>query len=418
MNIPQRCDVVVIGGGPAGALAATFLSRSGHHVVVLDRQHFPRTTVGESLIPDVWKYCDAAGVTERILAEGFVRKAGGLVEWNGEMRTLSFRDFGYTRPALHVERDSFDAILLDHAGSQGAEVHQGITVTRVETAGDGEPVRVEFRPTGSEQLNQIECRYVVDASGQNALLARQAGSRQLDEAFRFMSIWGYFENANYLAVDGSVHSAAEVTEIAPSTYVTNIPDLGDWGWCWHIALRRNTSVGLIVPVDAVKGMRDEKESWEQFYLAQCARLPRLAQLLAPGRYIPGSVRIIRNYSYRSEQLAGPGYYLIGDAAGFLDPIFSVGVVLAMHGAYAAAWAIDQSLREPQRAADYRAIFADQLKGRMEVSRALALPGYQCSEQANRLAQDIVKLTDKQAQALMQAASRATARPHNFDALLA
>ena len=118
-TVPESCDVVVIGGGPAGSLAATYLAGNGYSVALFERQKHPRYQVGESLLPDVWKYCDAAGATDAIAAEGFLRKAGGSVDWNGEMRRLSFGDFGYTRPALHVERDRFDQILFERARASG-----------------------------------------------------------------------------------------------------------------------------------------------------------------------------------------------------------------------------------------------------------------------------------------------------------
>src|SRR5882672_6981569 len=114
MRIPTQCDVVVIGGGPAGSLAATYLCQAGYQVVLFDKQKHPRYQVGESLIPDFWKYCDEAGVSKKIVDEGFLPKAGGTVDWHGAIHRVAFKDFGYTRPALHIERDRFDLILLDH----------------------------------------------------------------------------------------------------------------------------------------------------------------------------------------------------------------------------------------------------------------------------------------------------------------
>ncbi|HTP45714.1 MAG TPA: tryptophan 7-halogenase, partial [Casimicrobiaceae bacterium] len=126
--VPEFCDVAVIGGGPAGSLAASFLAGKGYSVALFERQKHPRYNVGESLLPDIWKYCDAAGVADAIVSEGFVRKAGGSVDWKGEMRRLSFSDFGYTRPALHVERDRFDHILLERARASGAWIGEEIAV--------------------------------------------------------------------------------------------------------------------------------------------------------------------------------------------------------------------------------------------------------------------------------------------------
>ena len=294
MTPPLSCDVVVIGGGPGGALTATYLTQAGYDVVLLEKHSFPRYAVGESLIPDFWKYCDAAGVSQRILEEGFVRKAGGTIDWNGETRRVAFSDFGYTRPALHVERDRFDAILLEHAASQGVQVYTESAVVGAEFGTQGEGAKVNYRLVDNGQTGAIRCRYVVDASGQNAVVGRQLGLRVMDAAFRFMSIWGYFHNSDYLAADGQIYPAASVTEIPPTTYVTNLPDLGDWGWSWHIMLRDATSVGLIVPVDVIRSHRQAEGDWERFFLAQCARLPRLSRLLTPAKFIPSSVRMIRN----------------------------------------------------------------------------------------------------------------------------
>lgn len=412
------CDVVVIGGGPGGALAATYLCQAGYQVILLEKQPFPRYAVGESLIPDFWKYCDAANVSQRILEEGFVQKAGGIIDWNGETQKVAFADFGYTRPALHVERDRFDAILLEHAATQGAQVFTEIAVVGVQCGEQGEEPTVQYRCLKDGNSGVIRCRYVVDASGQNAVVGRQLGLRVMDQDFRFMSVWGYFRNSDYLAADGCSYPAGMVTTVAPTTYVTNLPDWGDWGWSWHIMLRRQTSVGLILPVDSIRTARPAEGDWEAFFLEQCSRLPRLKRLLAPADFVRGSVRMIRNYSYLSSQVAGPGYFLIGDAAGFVDPIFSVGIVLAMYSAYAAAWAIDGCMQEPARVADYQAMYTDQIQGRLEMGRALALPGYRGGASANQQAQQIVGLTSDQAQTLMRAASTVTARPTNFETLLA
>ncbi|HVP88976.1 MAG TPA: FAD-dependent oxidoreductase, partial [Casimicrobiaceae bacterium] len=167
--VPASCDIVVIGGGPAGSLAATFLADKGYSVALFERQKHPRYQVGESLLPDIWKYCDAAGVTDAIANEGFIRKAGGSVDWNGEMRRLSFSDFGYTRPALHVERDRFDQILLERARTRGAYIAEEVAVLEADfsRADDvASEVEVSYRPVGEDKASRIRCRCVLDASGQ------------------------------------------------------------------------------------------------------------------------------------------------------------------------------------------------------------------------------------------------------------
>lgn len=411
MSIPEQCDVVVIGGGPAGSIAATLLAQKGYEVVLLERERHPRYRVGESLIPHFWKYCDMVGVSEKIEADGFIQKAGGTTVWNGIVRQMAFKDFGYGRPALHVERDRFDQILLEHAASQGVQVHEEVAVIRAEV---GDRPGVQYRRTGDDGVGEISCRYVIDATGQNAVIGKQLGIRYIDEQFRFMSIWGYFDDARYLALDGKAYSFDKLRETPPTTFVSSLDELGDWGWLWHIPLRQSTSVGIVVPsaqMQAAKG----QGALEEYYRRTCAKLPYLNRLLEEAKFREGSLRVIRDYSYRTTQFAGSGFYLIGDAAAFVDPIFSVGIVLAMYSAYLAAWSIDRSLQTPASATRNQAIFSGQLKGRIEVSRSLALPRYGFGGNASEKARSVVHFESALEQELMYVVSTMTTRNENvFD----
>ncbi|MFV2000272.1 MAG: NAD(P)/FAD-dependent oxidoreductase [Acidimicrobiia bacterium] len=416
MRIPSAADVVVIGGGPAGSLASTLLTKKGHDVVLFEKQRHPRPQVGESLIPDFWKYADLMGVTEKLVAEGFLSKAGALISWDGQYRAHTFSDFGYTRTALHVERDRFDQILFEHAASEGVNVFEETTVRHLEFFVDeetgAEHAIVEVQTPGDEPTS-IRCRYVVDASGQAAVVGRQLGIRRIDDAFRFLSLWGYWDGSRYLDLDGTAHSEEDLGEVRPVTFLTSIDEAGDSGWAWQIPLRDETSVGLVLPLDLVKRARRDGESWSDYYERKCREIPILGDLLKGATLRPDSVASIRDYSHQSTALAGPGWFLAGDASGFVDPIFSVGVVLAMYGAAAAAWATDRILAHPEQADWIRDMFSRQLYGRVEVARSLALPRYRGEEDVTDLARATLALERSAVKDIMYAVSEFTTRSDNW-----
>lgn len=415
MSIPQQCDVVVVGGGPAGSLTATLLAQKGHDVVVLEKQHHPREKVGESLIPDFWKYMDLMGVTDKILAENFISKAGGMVHWQGRTLAHAFKAFGYDRPAMHVERPRFDEILFEHAASQGAKTFEGVAVTGADTGTDPATGRdfahVKYRTDAGTDV--IEARYVVDASGQNAVMGRQLGIRHMDDAFKYLSVWGYFENTRYLSLDGKARNHDQWQEHAPVTYVTNIKDTGDDGWCWFILLRDRTSVGLVLPREKVKTARNDGETWEQYFERRSREVPVVKDLLEGATLIPNSTASIADYSFQTDSLAGPGWVMAGDAAGFVDPIFSVGVVLALYSGSAAAWAVDRCLTKPEAAKGTLAIFERQLKGRYEIARSLALPQYRSDGVVSEVAKQAIQMERSELQQLMYVVSSLTTRTDNW-----
>ena len=417
MSIPRSADVVVIGGGPAGSLASTVLCHKGHDVVMVEKQRHPRPQVGESLIPDFWKYADLMGVTEKLLDEGFLSKSGALIAWDGQYRAHSFTDFGYSKRAMHVERDRFDQILFEHAVSEGVQAFEDVTVTGAEFAVDESTGRESASVTvklGNGDVESIQCRYVIDASGQAAVLGRQLGIRSIDDAFRYLSIWGYWENSRYLDLDGRVHDNSELAEAKPVTFVNSLSEAGDEGWSWHITLREETSIGIILPLELVKTARDENESWDDYYERRVRGVPVLGDLVREATLRPGSVKSIRDYSHQSSAVAGPGWFLIGDAAGFVDPIFSVGVVLALYGAATAAWATDRALTHPDHADRVRDMFTRQLTGRIEVARSLSLPRYSGGGgEVTDLARKTLELERSAVKDIMYAVSEFTTRSDNW-----
>src|SRR5437588_6728188 len=158
MSIPAKADILVVGGGPAGSAAATQLARRGYEVVLIDRVQHPRETVGESILPSAWKYFDLLGVTERVEREGFVKKAGGVVDWENEVTQISFRDFDYDRPGLHVERAALDHLLLDNARQAGVQVFENIKAESFAMHGEHD-VEARLLDADSKEKTTVRCRF-------------------------------------------------------------------------------------------------------------------------------------------------------------------------------------------------------------------------------------------------------------------
>jgi flavin-dependent dehydrogenase len=372
MSLPDKVDVLVVGGGPAGSTAAGQLAVLGYDVVLIDKQHHPRETVGESVLPSAWKYFDLLGVTPQIEQCGFVRKAGGIVAWGEQITQISFSDFAYDRPGLHVERDEMDHVLLRHARSRGVRVFEGYRAGAVLTdLAGGATVAV----TGNDERGKINCRYLIDATGQGSLMARQLGCRRTNPEYRFVALWGYFHDSRFVDPNGVARPFSDLAAHAPVTFVTR---LGDWGWSWHIPMKQNTSVGLVIPIDDYKRDSPAFPTLEDYFLATCRGAGYLGDLLDGATLTNGGVRMMRDFSYVSETLAGPGFLITGDAAGFVDPIFSIGFAIAMYSGNIAAWTVDRSLRRPAQAVSTRAVFEKQMQGRYQLAHTMALPGIEAA----------------------------------------
>ncbi|MEX1362537.1 MAG: NAD(P)/FAD-dependent oxidoreductase, partial [Nannocystaceae bacterium] len=369
--IPTSADVVVIGGGPAGSTTANLLAERGYDVVLLEQARHPRPTVGESVLPHMWKYADTLGVTKDIEDAGFLLKSGGLTIWNGEIRQALLSDFGFDRPGMHVERDRFDKILLDGAARRGARVYEEVRVTRAHLE-DETNRGVSWEDKSSGERGRTRCKVIVDGSGQAAVIANQSRFRAFDPDLRFVCIWGYFSDSAYVSHGGFIRPFDErwQRDRRPMTFASSV---GNWGWCWHLVQRDHTSVGLVLAPEDALAFKARPGGLEERFLAALREIPGISLLLESARLVPDSIRAIRDFAYRPTQLCGDGWYLVGDASSFVDPINGAGVLVAFYTGSFAAWAVASTLERPDKEHYYRELFDAQVRQRVSLYRISALP---------------------------------------------
>ncbi|OOG65493.1 hydroxylase [Rhodanobacter sp. B04] len=328
----EQCDVAVIGGGPGGSTAAALLARRGYKVIALEKAHHPRFHIGESLLPMNLPVFERLGVLDKVRALG-VFKPGADFEADNERgyNTYAFaRAIGQSPPhAYQVWRQDFDQMLYQHARECGADAREGHEVVRVEQRGLRE-TWLDVK-TDDGRSYGIEARYLVDASGRDALLSTKNKLRRKNDQHQSAAIFGHFRGAEY----------------RPGEDAGNISIYSfEHGWMWMIPLPDGVmSVGAVCRPDYLK---QRKGRTVEFLLDTLKLSPALWRRVEQAELVGNEVRVTGNYSYDSTQMGGPGWVLVGDAFAFLDPVFSSGVYLAMSGAEQAAAVVDQSLREPKR----------------------------------------------------------------------
>jgi FAD-dependent halogenase len=328
----ETVDVVVVGGGPGGSTAATLLAKRGHRVVLLEKETFPRYQIGESLLPStVHGIGRMLGVTEELEKASFMVKRGGSFRWGTNPVPWNFlfavapELSGPTSYAYQVERMKFDDILLRNAARNGVDVRENSAVTEV--LGDDERVRGVRLADGRE----IHATFVVDASGNRSRIHQGVrGERIYSDFFRNIALFGYFEGGKRLPApdSGNILCAAF-----------------DEGWIWYIPLSDTlTSVGAVISREHAARLRGDQEQALLGFVDRCEIVRGFladATRVTEGTY--GEIRTRKDYSYTNSTFHRPGMVLVGDAACFIDPVFSTGVHLATYAGLLAARSINSVL---------------------------------------------------------------------------
>lgn len=348
-------DVVVIGGGPGGSTTATMLARQGWQVLLLERERFPRDHIGESLLPASIPVLEELGVLPAVQEAGFLRKWGATMVWGTDKTPWSwyFRETNQRYPhSYQVWRPQFDQLLLHNSRVHGVEVREGHQVVDV-LLEDGRACGVRYTADGAPGM--ARAHFVVDASGQGALLGHKLQLRRWDPFFQNLAVYGYFAGAQRLP-------APDDTNI----FIESYPH----GWFWHIPLHMGwTSTGAVV--DSRTGQEGIRHTGPlRFLLDQVAQAPHTAQMLGEAQLVYGPF-VIRDWSYISDEVVGDGYILVGDAACFVDPLFSSGVHLALMAGVLAAAYVTTVLKEPSMQAAAGRVYKEMYYKEYDHFRAMA-----------------------------------------------
>jgi flavin-dependent dehydrogenase len=349
MNPEHNFDVIVIGGGPAGSSISSILAREGVRVVLFEKEEFPRHHIGESLMTDTFWTFQRMGMLEKLKHSPFVRKYSVQFanQIGKESRPFYFFEACHHESAVtwQVTRSVFDKMLIEHAAEQGAQVHQGVAVKQVLFEGDkAAGVEVQMKD-GSRQ--SFYANVVVDATGQTAMLSNKFRWRVRDPKLKKAVLYSYFKGA---------HREPDLN--GGATLVLRTPP-GSGGWFWYIPLEDDlTSVGIVANPDYL--LKGRGQDLAKIFHEEVEKCEPCHRRVAMGERVD-KIYSILDYSYRSKQNAGNGFIIIGDAYGFLDPIYSSGVLLALKMAELAADAIHDAFRHD----DFSAARLGQFQGKLD-----------------------------------------------------
>ena len=327
MTTTHHTDILVIGGGPGGATAATFMAEKGYSVTIVERDCFPRFQIGESLLPYNNDLFRKLGIWSELESRFYPKFGAEFLTGDGRVG-YKFR-FDRNLPqayskSFQVKRAEFDLLLIRHAEKKGVVVREGTTVTDVDLSN---PELARVRVTSGGEPSELTARFVIDASGYGSVLGRRYGEKTEVESLRKVAIFAHYRNV--------VPSAKD--ENSGNTVIAILKD----SWFWLIPLSDElTSVGLVVDRDDLKNSNMTPEALLEKAIEQT---PYVAKRLAPAERTT-EILVRRDFSYKMKNLYGTNYALLGDAAGFIDPIFSTGVFIAMKSADLVANAADEWLR--------------------------------------------------------------------------
>jgi len=326
-SCPTVCDVLVVGGGPAGSAISALLAEKGWNVHVLEKDHHPRFHIGESLLPHTLPMLKRLGVLQDVEKIGITKYGAEIVSpYHGRSRILYFsKALDGSQPfAYEVKRAEFDKILIDNAIGKGVHVHEGVRAKRVEFRQNSTHLIQGEDRTG--HACTYEAKFVVDASGRDTFLSGQFGGKYRNPRHNSAAVFGHFEGVKRL----------------PGIDEGNISIVWfDHGW-WFIPFKDGTtSVGAVCWPSYIS---TRTVPLEQFLWNTIALCPPVEERMAKANLL-GQAYAAANYSYRRKTMIGDGYLMIGDAFAFIDPVFSSGVHLALNSATLGADVVDASLRK-------------------------------------------------------------------------